>query len=377
MKRKLACLLSSIALAVPLFASQAQAAFIVETQAQTTVAAVLQEFPNPTPDNLLEIRNRVSNQKLDASQGYYLADPTMGYEVNVVRSSAPAQLSIKSIPELSWESDERTPRDTFVFQVPVGTVIYNDADNRGLTPEYLGRMTEAHELLYSNYYFDEDTESMMVHTPMPITIESTDIYEFGFVDSIYGYVYVQGIDDAGTDIPENPDDPNDNPSVSFSDVPSDAYYADPVAWAITENITNGTSATTFTPEKTCTKAEIITFLWRAAGSPEPEHSAAFSDVEESLYFAKPAAWAKENGMVSGNVFSPNAPCTRQMAVEFMWKYAGSPDAPDAAFTDISSDAVDWALETGVTTGTSATTFTPERTCTRAEIVTFLYRGFAK
>lgn len=82
-------------------------------------------------------------------------------------------------------------------------------------------------------------------------------------------------------------------------------------------------------------------------------------------------------MVSGNVFSPNAPCTRQMAVEFMWKYAGSPDAPDAAFTDISSDAVDWALETGVTTGTSATTFTPERTCTRAEIVTFLYRGFAK
>ena len=79
MKRKLVCLLSSIALAVSLFASQAQAAFIVETQAQTTVAAVLQEFPNPTPDNLLEIRNRVSNQKLDASQGYYLADPTMGY----------------------------------------------------------------------------------------------------------------------------------------------------------------------------------------------------------------------------------------------------------------------------------------------------------
>ena len=87
--------------------------------------------------------------------------------------------------------------------------------------------------------------------------------------------------------------------------------------------------------------------------------------------------SKESDIVSGSVFAPNDPCTRELSVEFMWKYAGSPDAPDAAFTDISSAAVDWALDAGVTTGTTDTTFTPDRTCTRAEIVTFLYRGFAQ
>lgn len=372
MTKKLACILSSIALVVPLFASQAQAEHIVETQAQTTVAAVLQEFPDPTPENLLEIRNRISSQKLDSSQAYYLTDPTMGSEVNVVRSSAPAQVTVKSIPEMSWEGDERTPRDSFVFQVPVGTVIYDDVDNGGLNPEYLGRMTEDHESLYSNSYFDEETESMMVHIPMPVTIETTDIYEFGFADSIYGYVYVQGIDNE-----EVTEDPDEQPSIVFSDMPTDAYYAGPVAWAVSEGITNGTNATTFTPDKTCTKAEIVTFLWRAAGSPEPENISAFSDVDTSIYYAKAAAWAKESDIVSGSLFAPNDPCTRELSVEFMWKYAGSPDAPDAAFTDISSAAVDWALDAGVTTGTTDTTFTPDRTCTRAEIVTFLYRGFAQ
>lgn len=163
----------------------------------------------------------------------------------------------------------------------------------------------------------------------------------------------------------------------FDDVPADAYYADAVAWAVKEGITNGTGATTFSPDDTCTRGQIITFLWRATGSPEPENAAVFTDVKADAYYAMATAWAAENGMASGSTFSPDAPCTREMAVTFMWKHAGSPDAPEAGFTDVTSDAVNWAVEQGVTNGTGAATFSPDNTCTRAQIVTFLYRAFAE
>ena len=163
---------------------------------------------------------------------------------------------------------------------------------------------------------------------------------------------------------------------AFTDVAADAYYAAPVAWAVAGGITTGTTATTFSPNSTCTRAQIITFLYRTAGSPEPKGSGAFSDVDSSAYYAKAAQWAAEQGMADGTSFAPNAPCTRMMAVEFMWKQAGSPAADAAAFTDVSSPAVDWAVSAGVTTGTTATTFSLDATCTRAQIVTFLYRAFA-
>ena len=163
---------------------------------------------------------------------------------------------------------------------------------------------------------------------------------------------------------------------SFTDVAATAYYSAPVQWAVGKGITTGTTATTFSPNNTCTRAQIITFLYRAAGSPEPKGSGAFTDVDASAYYAKAAQWAAEQGMASGSTFSPNAPCTRMMAVEFMWKQAGSPDADAAAFTDASSPAVDWAVSAGVTTGVTASTFAPDNTCTRAQIVTFLYRAFA-
>ena len=166
------------------------------------------------------------------------------------------------------------------------------------------------------------------------------------------------------------------PDITFTDVPAEEYYAEPVAWAVEKGITAGTSDTTFSPDETCTRAQIITFLWRAAGSPEPQSAGVFSDVAQDAYYAKATAWAAENGMAEGDTFSPEEPCTRQMAVEFMWKHAGSPDAAAASFTDVSSDAVDWALANGVTSGTSDTTFSPNDTCTRAQIVTFLYRAFA-
>ncbi|MDR3766388.1 MAG: S-layer homology domain-containing protein [Butyricicoccus sp.] len=163
----------------------------------------------------------------------------------------------------------------------------------------------------------------------------------------------------------------------FGDVSPGAFYYDAVRWATDQGITQGTTETTFSPDLPCTRAQIITFLWRAAGSPEPQTGNAFSDVSADAYFAKAAAWAAENDMVSGRIFSPNAPCTRAMAVEFMWKHAGSPSAAPASFTDISSNAVNWAVANGVTYGTSASTFSPDLTCTRGQIVTFLYRAFAK
>ncbi len=163
----------------------------------------------------------------------------------------------------------------------------------------------------------------------------------------------------------------------FTDVASDAYYADAVKWAVDQKITTGTSADTFSPENTCTTSQILTFLWRAKGSPEPKNLSAFSDVAADAYYAKAVAWAKESGMVSGDTLSPETPCTRLMAMEFMWKQAGMPGAGQAGFADVSSDAVNWAVETGVTTGTGTATFSPDTICTRSQIATFLYRAFAE
>lgn len=162
---------------------------------------------------------------------------------------------------------------------------------------------------------------------------------------------------------------------AFEDVAGDVYYTKPVKWAVEQGVTNGTSATTFSPDAACTRAQIITFLWRASGSPQPGITCSFLDVPAGSYYEKAVVWATEQGMVEGDKFYPNAPCTRLMAVEFMWIQAGRPDAPAAVFGDVTSPAVDWAVKAGVTNGTSATKFSPDKTCTRAQIVTFLWRAF--
>ncbi len=163
---------------------------------------------------------------------------------------------------------------------------------------------------------------------------------------------------------------------TFSDVPEGAWFAEPVSWAVSRGITNGTSDDCFSPDQTCNKAQIITFLYRAAGSPEPKDACPFTDVTADAYYAKAATWAAENGVVDCDVFAPDAPCTRLMAVEFLWRYAGCPAAAQASFTDVNSGAVDWAVANGVTNGLGDGTFGAEQTCTRAQIVTFLFRVFA-
>ncbi len=167
----------------------------------------------------------------------------------------------------------------------------------------------------------------------------------------------------------------------FTDVQEGAYFADPVLWAVDNGVTSGTSATTFSPDNTCTTAEIITFLWRASGSPAASGGNPFSDVPAGAYYEQAALWAHENGLVSGSTFNGGTPCTRAATVTYLWKLAGQPAAEAAAFADVPAgaeyaQAVAWAVQEGVTSGTSSTTFSPDDTCTRAQIVTFLYRDMA-
>ena len=171
----------------------------------------------------------------------------------------------------------------------------------------------------------------------------------------------------------------------FVDVPADSYCFEPVLWAVEKGITNGTSEKHFSPERTCIRAEVVTFLWRAAGSPEPKSTVnPFVDVNESDYFYKPVLWAVEKGVTNGvddNHFNPAGTCLRAEVVTFLWRANGSPvSSTEITFTDVPAEsfyanAVAWALEKGVTNGTSATTFGAADACNRAQVVTFLYRAY--
>ena len=169
----------------------------------------------------------------------------------------------------------------------------------------------------------------------------------------------------------------------FNDVKPGDYFYDAVNWAVEKGITTGTSATTFSPNASCTRAQIVTFLWRAAGSPEPKTASnPFTDVAANAYYCKAVLWAVENGITTGTsatTFSPGAPCTRAQGVTFLWRANGRKAASAAAsFTDVASDAyyapaVAWAAEQNVTGGVGNGLFSPDTTCTRAQIVSMLYR----
>ena len=166
----------------------------------------------------------------------------------------------------------------------------------------------------------------------------------------------------------------------FTDVNEDNYFYYSVLWAVNKDITTGTSPTTFSPYNTCTTANIITFLWRANGSPEPAGANPFRDVSVGSYYEKAALWASEKGLVSGETFNGGSPCTRAAVMKYLWILAGKPSAGAGSFTDVPSNAdyaqaVSWAVQRGVTNGKTETTFAPSETCTRGQIVTFLYRNY--
>ena len=168
----------------------------------------------------------------------------------------------------------------------------------------------------------------------------------------------------------------------YRDVSKDSYYYDAVQWASDKGITNGVSDGVFAPDWVCTRGQIVTFLWRSVGSPAPKTAEMpFADVAEDAYYAQAVLWAVENGITKGTsetTFSPDQTCTRAHAVAFLYRLAGSPAVTGSSFQDVTADAyynaaVAWAVQQGITNGTSETTFSPDETCTRAQIVTFLYR----
>ena len=177
--------------------------------------------------------------------------------------------------------------------------------------------------------------------------------------------------------------------LQFIDVATDQYYYEPVLWAVNHDpqITAGTSATTFSPSNPCTRGQIVTFLWRANGQPEPTITKnPFTDVKSSDYFYKAVLWAVEKEITAGTsktTFSPNDTVTRAQTVTFLWRAEGKPAVQTKnPFTDVPAgeyytDAVLWAVKHEVTAGTSATTFSPANPCTRAQIVTFLFRDLTK
>ena len=170
----------------------------------------------------------------------------------------------------------------------------------------------------------------------------------------------------------------------FTDVKEKDYFYEPVLWAVENGITTGTSKTAFSPDKDCTRAQVVTFLWRAAGAPEPvENTNPFTDVPANQYYYKAVLWAVENGITTGTsktTFGPDKSCTRAQVVTFLCRAAGNPtpEMKDNPFTDVPVGqyyyhAVLWAVEKGITNGTSKTAFSPDKPCTRGQIVTFIYR----
>ncbi len=172
---------------------------------------------------------------------------------------------------------------------------------------------------------------------------------------------------------------------TFHDISYDQYYFTPVAWAAEAGITTGTTPFTFAPDKVCTRAQIVTFLWRAKGCPMPTAAeCAFTDVSRNAYYYLPVLWAVEQGITTGvnaTEFKPDSPCTRAQVATFLWRAEGSPEAQTTTspFTDVIPNsyyekAVLWATEKGITNGTEPTTFSPDKECTRGQIVTFLFRA---
>ncbi len=170
----------------------------------------------------------------------------------------------------------------------------------------------------------------------------------------------------------------------FADVSTDAYYYEAVKWAAEQGITGGVGGGLFAPDQSCTRAQIVTFLWRAAGSPEPKSMRSFSDVPEDSYYAKAVAWAVENGITVGTsatTFSPDATCTRAQGVTFLFRAAKASADGAPAFRDVAADAyyaaaVKWATDNSVTNGIGGGLFGSDNDCTRAQIVTFLWRLYA-
>ena len=242
--------------------------------------------------------------------------------------------------------------------IPSSTVIYGKHDAAREDADQVYTHGDAwYDNDYDDYYSDGDIDWRYV------SIDFTNRYAENYA-KVHGYSFF--------------------PTNAFRDVEEDSYYEIPVAWAVGMGITNGTGGGKFSPNKTCTREQVVTFLWRAYGCQEPETTVIpFTDVPADAYYAKAVLWAVEQGITTGKSktkFGVGSPCTREQVVTFLWRAEGKPEPESTVnpFTDVSEEsyaykAVLWAVENGITKGISKTKFSPTNTCTRGQVVTFLYR----
>ena len=245
---------------------------------------------------------------------------------------------------------------------------------RNITVEYYVDGALAATSSQAPYYYDLNTAALGAGE------HRIHVVATGGQFSRQGTVYTLNV--PGTVQPEPEPEPEEPNASGFTDVSDDAWYAGPVIWAVENGITAGTTPTTFGPEDTCTRGQIITFLYAAAGKPAGASDNPFGDVAEGDWYYDATAWAAANDVEDGDAFAPDDPCTRAMAMEFIWRALGCPEASvtENPFTDVDEDAsyyeaVLWALGEGVTSGIDDATFGSDNTCTRSQIVTFLYQAF--
>lgn len=279
-----------------------------------------------------------------------------------------------SFSEVELISDSRTVTVNYTFDNGSGqTVTYGPADiGKNLPTDSKSGST------FQGWIFGADTSVYATLTDELLTALNGQTVNAvpSFRSSGGG-----GISGAGTKKPETQE-----PINPFADVPESAYYYDAVLWAVDRGITSGMTETTFAPEMSCTRAQAVTFLWRMAGEPKAVNAVnPFTDVTSADYFYDAVLWAVEQEITSGmteSTFAPDITVTRSQMVTLMWRAAGEPSTStgtifaDVAGTDYYATAVAWAVEKGITAGTSDTTFSPLADCTRAQIVTFLYRNEA-
>ena len=291
-----------------------------------------------------------------------LCNPTAGYE------SATAAREDRVNLEAGKTYDYTIYFQPTVYEVPAGhtlaLILFADESNMG-----------------RNYSYKNGEEYTI--TLDPASIVATVPVEPSKSSSSSGGSHSGGSSSSGTvkeDVPATPT----TPTVSFNDVPASAYYFDAVKWAQEKGVTNGKSNGLFGSNDPCTRGQIVTFLWRAAGSPAPKGTAKVpTDVLPGSYCYDAVAWAIENGITNGfadGTFGVDNTCTRGQSVTFLYRAMGSAPTTTNGFTDVAAnafcaDAVAWAVENGVTNGTTASTFSPSNGCTRAQIVTFLFRTY--
>lgn len=301
---------------------------------------------------------------------------TSGGLLTVAADETAAHLTVTatSSADASKTASSTVTVGTYIPPVPSYLITLNDAEGGTITSDRTTARQGATVTLTvtpeEGYAVDEITVTDFFGSRVEVSRNSNGTYSF-----VMPYSQVE-VDVTFTRTEE---------PIRFIDVPEGAYYYDAVYWAVENGVTVGATATTFNPGGSCTRAQMVTFLWRAAGSPEPATTVnPFTDVDANDYYYEAVLWAVENGVTVGataTTFNPGGECTRAQMVTFLWRAAESPEPTTTVnpFTDVDAGdyyckAVLWAVENGITVGATATTFAPVAVCTRAQAVTFLYRA---